>query len=241
MLVLCLFCVPLLCWPNYGMWYLGPNRFTMMLVCGKTNVKKVLEFNSNFWPRVHSRSPIPDSSVHYPFYEVANRWRWLIVKAMVIWTRHIWSKTLAVILGLVYTFFLFYKEKLFISIDRNYVATRSTWVPCSFFFIRFENHASIRTGNSTTFLPLATTLDDCVSAYRLHFMQFAPMKNIKIAKTRLKSLSVSIARLHKRNCQKFVMQHQCCYYCLKLKWSKIFCNDDNNYLSKSLPLPVKLA
>ena len=86
----------------------------------------------------------------------------------------------------------FKKKKLIIFIAQNCVATKSSWVLCSFFFIRFQNHAHIRTGNSTTFLPWATTLDDCVSAYRLHFMQFAPMKNIKIAKTRMKSLSVSI-------------------------------------------------
>ena len=86
----------------------------------------------------------------------------------------------------------FKKKKFIIFIAQNCVATKSSWVLCSFFFIRFQNHAHIRTGNSITFLPWATTLDDCVSAYRLHFMQFAPMKNIKIAKTRMKSLSVSI-------------------------------------------------
>ena len=107
MLVLCFFSVPLLCWPNYGMWYLGPNRFTMMLVCGKKNVKMVLEFD--FWPRVHSCGPIPDSSIHNPFdhevLTIANRWRWLVVKAVIFCTRRksfsIYSKTLAVILGLV--------------------------------------------------------------------------------------------------------------------------------------------
>ena len=88
-----IYCVPLLCWPNYGMRYLRPNRFTMMLVCGKLMSGRFWSLMEvqHFWPQVHSRGPISDSSVHCPFDEVltiANRWRWFIVKAMVIWTGH---------------------------------------------------------------------------------------------------------------------------------------------------------
>ena len=91
MLVLCFCSASLLCWPNYGMWYLRPNRFTMMLVCGKSNLKKVLEFNSTLltacelsWSYTWLKSSLP----FWWSLKIANRWRWLIVKAMVNFTGH---------------------------------------------------------------------------------------------------------------------------------------------------------
>ena len=80
MLLFCFFSVPLLCWPNYGMRYLRPNRFTMMLVCGKQMSRRFWSLMEvqNFWPQMQAHGHIPESSVHYPFNEVLTICRFMI-------------------------------------------------------------------------------------------------------------------------------------------------------------------
>ena len=145
----------------------------------RTNVRKVLEFNEveHFWLRVQAHGTSPFSWSSYNCQKMVLTYCCLLSFI---------PKHLQLFLALFIRSSCFMIKKLLIFIDQNYIATRSTWVPCSFFFYLLRESRMYQDRKFYNFFALSyNSRWLCVGPSFLHFMQYAPMKirnHMKIAK-----------------------------------------------------------